>query len=303
MRLMTFDCAEPGTLPHWGFLDLEGVLIDVTTLAARSGRDYPRGVADLVTRPPDDRAELLGHLSVLSTSERASAARRPDDVTVRAPIPNPGRNVFAAGANYRSHVEESAHSAAEPDRPIFFTKATTSVTGPGDVVVESALTTRVDWEVEVAVVLGAGGRHLSPSAAQEAIFGYMTANDLSARDQQHGRPEGQWFLGKSLDGFGPLGPWLVTADEVSDPQNLTLSLTVNGVLKQRASTAGMIFPIAELVAELSRFITMRPGDIILTGTPAGVGDARTPPEYLSDGDTVTAEVTGLGALTNRMVFT
>ena len=221
-------------------------------------------------------------------------------MSLQAPIA-PRRNVLAVGVNYRAHAAESGQSTAVPDRPVFFSKATTSVTGPGPVSVDPTLTSTVDWEVELGVVLGAGGRHLTAAQARAAIFGYLVANDLSARDQQHGRPEGQWFLGKSLDGFCPLGPWLVTADEVPDPQDVELRLTVNGALKQQASTQDMIFPVEELIVELSRFITLLPGDILLTGTPAGVGDARTPPEYLTDGDVVVAEASGLGALETRIV--
>ena len=284
MKLLTF--AVPGEAPRWGYLDADGMIVDVAR---------PGGLTGLVTLPPDRRAEVLAQIA------RPGWPRlRPEKVTVLAPV-RPVRNLFAAGANYRAHVAESVHSAAEPDRPIFFSKATTSVTGPGVVEVDPELTRRVDWEVEVAAVLGSGGRRLSPEAALDAVFGYMTANDLSARDQQHGRPEGQWFLGKSLDGFCPLGPWLVTADEVPDPQDLRLRLTVNGRVEQDGSTKEMIFPIGELIAELSRFVTLLPGDIVLTGTPAGVGDARTPPVYLHHGDEVSAEVAGLGVLTNRIV--
>jgi 2-keto-4-pentenoate hydratase/2-oxohepta-3-ene-1,7-dioic acid hydratase in catechol pathway len=290
VRLLTFTV--PGEdVPRWGWLDPErpDTVIDAT------GPGRPAGVTELVTAPAAER------LGVLAEIRRSPGPRLPlRDVTVRAPL-RPVRNVFAAGANYRAHVAESAHSAAPPDRPIFFTKATTSVTGPGPVHVDPELTRCVDWEVEVGVVLGAGGCRLTPETAMDAVFGYLTANDLSARDQQHGRPEGQWFLGKSLDGFCPLGPWLVLADEVPDPQDLRLRLTVNGTVEQDGSTKEMIFPIGELIAELSRFITLLPGDILLTGTPSGVGDARVPPVYLRNGDEVSAEVAGLGVLTNRIV--
>ncbi|MFI6231544.1 fumarylacetoacetate hydrolase family protein [Micromonospora echinospora] len=291
MRLTTFSVPDDPA-PHWGFLDGspdDGGIVDVTRLDG----PYPSSVADLVGLDPSVRDAVLDRLR---GEARATATRKLADVTLLAPIA-PRRNVFAVGANYRSHVAESAHSVDEPDRPIFFTKATTTVTGPGPVPVDPSLTSRVDWEVELAVVLGTGGRDLG----RDAVFGYLVANDLSARDQQHDRPEGQWFLGKSLDGFCPLGPWLVTADEVADPQALTLRLSVNGTVKQEADTAGMIFPVGELITELSRFVTLHPGDILLTGTPAGVGDARNPPEYLWPGDEVVAEVDGLGRLVNQIV--
>jgi 2-keto-4-pentenoate hydratase/2-oxohepta-3-ene-1,7-dioic acid hydratase in catechol pathway len=282
MRLLSYTTAHDPA-PRWGVLDGERVIEAVT----------PASVAHLIAAP--DRDDVLARLA------KGPATVDLNEVTLRSPI-DPARNVFAVGANYRAHVAESAHSSALPDRPIFFTKATTAVTGPGIVVVDPSLTSRVDWEVELGAVLGSGGRHLDAGAARAAIFGYVVANDLSARDQQHDRPEGQWFLGKSLDGFCPLGPWLVTADEVPDPQRLHLRLTVNGAVKQDAGTEGMIFPVVDLIVELSRFVTLRAGDILLTGTPAGVGDARTPREYLHDGDVVTAEIAGLGSLTNRIAY-
>ncbi|NEE03482.1 fumarylacetoacetate hydrolase family protein [Phytoactinopolyspora halotolerans] len=255
----------------------------------------------LLELDPAERSALLGSWRERDPALRAAVVPL-GELEVLAPIPTPRRNVIAVGANYREHADESPYSPGLPDRPIFFTKATTAVTGPGPVAVDPGQTARVDWEVELGVVVGTRARRLSPAAASEAVFGFLTANDLSARDQQHGRPEGQWFLGKSLDGFCPLGPWLVTADEVGDPQALELSLSVNGTVKQDSSTAHMVFSVVELLVELSRFMTLLPGDIVLTGTPAGVGDARTPPEYLADGDVVDAEVEGLGRLRTTIVM-
>lgn len=284
MRLVSYISSGR---PSWGCLDGEHHVVDVPAL----GRGYPASVADLVTSPR--RAEVLHELEALPES----AKRRTElaSLTLTEPL-QARRNVFAVGVNYRAHIAEAA--ATPPSEPVIFTKASTAVTGPGDVVVDPALTERVDWEVELAVVLGAGGRYLSAEQARDAVFGYTVANDLSARDQQHGRAEGQWFLGKSLDGFCPLGPALVTADEAAPGE---LRLTVNGVTKQQAQVSDMIFSVEAIIVELSRFITLLPGDILLTGTPAGVGDARTPPEYLTDGDVVVAEVSGIGALANRIV--
>jgi 2-keto-4-pentenoate hydratase/2-oxohepta-3-ene-1,7-dioic acid hydratase in catechol pathway len=295
--------------PSWGFLattdavlDAESApdvrIVDVPGLAAGSGRRYPADVLTMLQLPPDERGDLLADLA---DSDVSAAAVPLGGVDVLAPIPQPRRNVFAVGANYRDHVEESVHSAAAPAQPIFFSKATTTVIGPGPVEVDPRLSARVDWEVELALVIGAVSRNLSADDALDAVFGYLPANDLSARDQQHDRPEGQWFLGKSLDGFCPMGPWLVTADEVPDPQAVEIRLDVNGVRKQQATTKSMIFSVADLLVELSRFITLLPGDILLTGTPSGVGDARTPPEYLADGDVVVAEAAGLGRLETHIV--
>ncbi|TDE16053.1 fumarylacetoacetate hydrolase family protein [Jiangella asiatica] len=307
MHLLSFR--RPGaTTPSWGAAtvppagvsaDDPGALAAVAVVdATRAGRSYPADVATLLELAVAERDEVLADLAALQGKESDLTV---GDVELLAPIPRPRRNVFAVGANYRGHVEESEHSSGPPASPIFFTKATTTVTGPGAVAVDPALTTRVDWEVELAVVLGAGGRHLSPEQAADAVFGYTTANDLSARDQQHGRPEGQWFLGKSLDGFCPLGPWLVTRDEVPDPRDLRLTLTVNGAVKQDSTTADMVFDVPALIAELSRFVTLCPGDVLLTGTPSGVGDARTPPEYLAPGDQVVAYVDRIGPLLTTIV--
>ncbi|SDU52084.1 fumarylacetoacetate hydrolase family protein [Jiangella alkaliphila] len=286
MHLLSFRL--PGSGPAWGVRDGGRVAV--------AGDTAPPDVATLLELPAAERDAVLAALAA-----RAGDGVALDEVELLAPIPRPRRNVFAVGANYRGHVEESEHSAGPPASPIFFTKATTTVTGPGPVAVDAGLTTRVDWEVELAVVLGSGGRHLSREDAADAVFGYTTANDLSARDQQHGRPEGQWFLGKSLDGFCPLGPWLVTKDELPDPGALRLTLTVNGVVKQDSTTADMVFDVPALLAELSRFVTLHPGDVLLTGTPSGVGDARTPPEYLVPGDEVVAQVEGIGPLATTIV--
>jgi 2-keto-4-pentenoate hydratase/2-oxohepta-3-ene-1,7-dioic acid hydratase in catechol pathway len=286
MHLLSFRL--PGSGPAWGIRDGDRVAVADGTA--------PPDIATLLELPLAERDSVLARLAA-----RAGDGVPLGGVELLAPIPRPRRNVFAVGANYRGHVEESEHSSGPPASPIFFTKATTSVTGPGPVAVDPALSTRVDWEVELAVVLGSGGRHLTRKAAADAVFGYTTANDLSARDQQHGRPEGQWFLGKSLDGFCPLGPWLVTRDEVPDPQSLRLTLTVNGVVKQDSTTADMVFDVPALLAELSRFVTLHPGDVLLTGTPSGVGDARTPPEYLAPGDEVVAHVEGIGPLATTIV--
>ena len=187
--------------------------------------------------------------------------------------------------------------------PIYFTKATTAVRGPGVMTVDGRLTARLDWEIELGLVLGSGGSGLDETEALAAVFGYMVANDVSARDIQHGRPEGQWFLGKSLDGSCPMGPFLVTPDELGPIESLALELRIDGRVEQSSTVASMIYPVARLISELSQYVTLLPGDIMLTGTPGGVGDARTPPEYLRDGQTMDASITGLGTLTTQVRIT
>ena len=163
-----------------------------------------------------------------------------------------------------------------------------------------SVSTQLDWEVELGVVIGRGGRHIARENALSHVFGYTVVNDISARDIQN-RPGMQWFLGKSLDGSCPMGPVIVTADEIPDPQSLTLRLAVNGAVKQEDTTAHMLFDVAAIIAEISRVLTLEPGDIIATGTPAGVGFARTPPEFLQPGDVMETTVDGIGTLHNRIV--
>jgi len=184
--------------------------------------------------------------------------------------------------------------------PVIFTKAPTTISGPyDDVHVDRAATQQVDWEVELGVVIGTGGRNIARADALRHVFGYTVINDLSARDlqQQHM----QWFKGKSLDGFCPMGPVIVTADEFGDPQNKRLQLRVNGTTKQDGHTSNMIFPVDVIIEWLSKGLTLEPGDVIATGTPEGVGMGRTPQEFLVDGDVVETEVEGIGILRNRIV--
>lgn len=225
------------------------------------------------------------------------------DVRLCAPIPRPRKNVMCLGLNYADHAAESfiAHGRPVklPQHPVVFTKAATSVTAHDvDIAIDPALTTQLDWEVELAVIIGRGGRGITAERALEHVFGYTVLNDLSARDLQFRHK--QYFLGKSLDGACPMGPWIVTADEIGDPQQLDLRCWVNGVLKQLSNTRHQIFSIAETIAVLSRGMTLEPGDIIATGTPAGVGFARTPPEFLRAGDMVECEVERIGRLRNRI---
>ena len=187
-----------------------------------------------------------------------------------------------------------------PSHPTFFTKAVTTVNGPYDrIPLHPKVTQKVDWEVELGVVIGKGGRDISEANAMKHVFGYMVINDVSAREvqRQHGN---QWFKGKSLDGHCPMGPWIVTADEVRDPAALDVMTRVNGVTKQSSNTRHMYFKIPRIIASLSAGLTLEPGDIISTGTPEGVGHARTPPEFLQKGDLLETEIRGIGLLKNRI---
>ena len=218
-----------------------------------------------------------------------------------APIPRPRKNVFCLGLNYRDHAEEGARAAGRelklPEHPIYFTKPPTSVIGPDEpIVYDPRVTQQVDWEVELTLVVGQGGRDIPAERVFDQMFGYTVGHDVSARDLQF--RHGQWFKGKSLDTFSPIGPWIVTADELTEPGKLEIGLRVNGIQKQQSNTRELIFDIPTMVSVLSSGITLDPGDLIMTGTPDGVGFARTPPEFLQDGDVVEAEIEGIGVLRN-----
>ncbi|HEX4098132.1 MAG TPA: fumarylacetoacetate hydrolase family protein [Caulobacteraceae bacterium] len=221
-------------------------------------------------------------------------------VRLLAPIPRTRKNVFCVGRNYAEHVKEGARFAGAsevklPEVPQFFTKAPTAINAPGDPVrLDEGVTRFLDYEVELAVVIGKAGRDIPRERAYEHVFGYTIANDITARDLQ--RRHDQWFKGKSLDNSLPLGPWIVDADEIGDPTTLELSLTVNGEERQRATTSMMIFDIPAIIASLSAGMTLEAGDVIATGTPSGVGYAMTPPQGLKDGDVVVARIDRIGEL-------
>jgi 2-keto-4-pentenoate hydratase/2-oxohepta-3-ene-1,7-dioic acid hydratase in catechol pathway len=228
------------------------------------------------------------------------------EVTLEAPIPRPHRNIFCVGKNYFEHAHEfarsgfdsSAAAGAVPDAPIIFSKVPECVTGPGDPIrMDRRVSPAIDYEAELAVVIGKGGRGISKADALAHVWGYTIVNDVTARDLQ-GRHK-QWLIGKSQDSFCPMGPWAVTADEV-DLGDTAVRCWVNGELRQDANTRALIFDVPTLIETLSAGITLLPGDIIATGTPAGVGIGFTPPRYLAHGDTVRIEIGGIGVLENRV---
>jgi 2-keto-4-pentenoate hydratase/2-oxohepta-3-ene-1,7-dioic acid hydratase in catechol pathway len=216
-------------------------------------------------------------------------------LTLLAPVPRPGK-VLCIGLNYRDHAAETGKPL--PTVPMLFAKWANSVAPDGATVTIPAATDEVDWEAELGVVIGRTVKDVAVGDALDAVAGYCCLNDLSARDLQ--RVTTQFTLGKAIDGFLPMGPWLVTSDEVPDPQDLAISCTVNGRPTQRSSTREMVFGVAELVSFLSRTMTLEPGDVIATGTPSGVGVARTPQWFLQPGDEVVVEIERLGRLTTRM---
>jgi 2,4-didehydro-3-deoxy-L-rhamnonate hydrolase len=209
------------------------------------------------------------------------------------PIDRPSK-IVCVGLNYRDHAEEQG--APLPERPILFAKWPNTLAGPGDPIVVPSISTKVDYEAELGVVIGSRVRGVSRENALEAVRGYLCLNDVSARDLQFA--DGQWTRGKSPDTFCPVGPELVPASEVSDPQALAIKAILNGEVMQDSSTANMVFGVAEVIEFISQAITLEPGDLIATGTPAGVGAFRDPPVFMQPGDEVTIEIEGLGALTN-----
>lgn len=252
----------------------------------------------------DGGAGALAELRSSVAQTQRGAWRPLDSLALLAPIPRPRKNIVCLGWNYAEHAHESAAAAGKeaqlPTYPVVFTKAVTTVNAPyGDIPYDPAVSTQLDWEVELGVVIGTGGRRIAVENALEHVFGYTVINDVSARDVQFRHK--QYFLGKSVDGACPMGPWIVTADEIPDPQALELTCRVNGEVKQHAWTRDMIFDVANIIAQLSQIMTLEAGDVIATGTPQGVGFARTPPEFLQPTDVVECEISRIGALRNRII--
>jgi len=266
-------------------------------------------ISPLALTPEQARKGALGIIETLAeggelpkTQNRAVELK---EVHLDAPIPEPRRNLWCVGRNYHAHAKELSTSvfkdnnAKADEWPIVFTKVPECVVGPhDDVFLPGEVSTQIDYEAELAVVIGKGGKNISRAAALSHVFGYTVVNDVTARDVQ--MRHGQWDMGKSFDTFCPMGPWIVTADEF-DGTNTRVRCWVNGELRQDGPTQNMIFDIPTLIETISRGITLYPGDIIATGTPAGVGMGLKPPRYLAAGDIVRVEIDGLGAIENKFV--
>ncbi len=254
---------------------------------------FPAGLRDLLAAGP----EVWQH--VARAGKRTDVIRVPrDKVRLTAPIPDP-RKIICLGLNYRDHAAET--NSPIPREPILFSKYPTAIVGPGDPIVLPTVSQEVDYEAELVIVIGRRGRHLTEATAMEHVAGYTIGHDVSARDWQLKKDGKQWMAGKTFDTFAPIGPELVTTDDVPDPHNLGIRLRLNGQTMQDSNTRQMIFGVAATVAYLSRIFTLEPGDLIFTGTPPGVGMARKPPVWLKPADTVEVEIDGLGVLRNPVV--
>ena len=235
----------------------------------------------------------------------ASGAVHPlSEVQLAAPIPRPRKNIMCLGRNYVEHAREwdavQGKEAYVPTDAVIFTKAPTTINSPfGEIVVDPHVSEQVDWEAELAVIISKTGKNIREEDALDYVFGYTVLNDVTARDLQDRHR--QFFKGKSIDGYCPMGPWIVTTDEIPDPQNLAISCRVNSITKQDSNTSMMIFSVRQIIAILSLGMTLEPGDIIATGTPSGVGHARKPPEYLKSGDIMETEIVGIGLIRNQVV--
>lgn len=295
MRFVTFrknGVLTPGVLSEDG-----GSVIDLSIAAPQAGRS----VIDIIR----GGETALDRVASARSAAGAEAKIPLDRAELMAPIPDPPRNIFCVGKNYYEHAEEfhssgfdaSAGKTAIPECPIIFTKASTTVIGPGAPIPANAdRTNSVDYEVELAVVIGTGGRRIAKNKAYGHVFGYTIVNDVTSRRLQERHK--QWFLGKNFDGFCPMGPYLVTADEVGDVRELRVQSRVNGELRQDAAVKDLIFDIPTLIATISDVMTLLPGDIIATGTPSGVGIGFDPPKFLRKGDIVAVSITRLGEIEN-----
>jgi 2-keto-4-pentenoate hydratase/2-oxohepta-3-ene-1,7-dioic acid hydratase in catechol pathway len=284
MRLCSFRDGDGG--------ERLAVVVDGHAAAADElTRDGPRTMGQLLASAPPVYDRLRG----VAATDVARIGLPLDELTLLPPVPRPAK-VVAIGRNYKDHAAESG--TQPPSAPLIFAKFTTAVIGHGDQICWSeSVTKQVDYEAELGVVIGRTARNVDESTALDYVLGYTCVDDVSARDLQFG--DGQWTRGKSLDSFCPIGPIVVSGDEIGDANDLAIHCFVNGEKRQSARTSDLYFGVAEIISHCSRAFTLEPGDVIATGTPAGVGAFRDPPLWLADGDEVVVEIDGIGRLVNR----
>jgi 2-keto-4-pentenoate hydratase/2-oxohepta-3-ene-1,7-dioic acid hydratase in catechol pathway len=299
MKLLTYKTQD--TEPRLGFIHNNQV-IDMQDFGDVSNFPLPNDMLELIDMGFEIIPEITEMIAETPENFFEEIAYEMDEVTILAPIEKPRKNIIGIGLNYTEHVAESARTLDTtgklPTKPIIFSKPPTTVTATNtEIIKNTKLTSQLDWECELAVIISKKGKYVPKSEALDYVFGYTVINDISARDC---RREGQWIVSKGQDTFAPMGPVLVTKDEIENPHNLNLSLKVNGVEKQNSNTKLMLFNINDLIEDLSTVFTLEAGDIIATGTPAGVGAGRDPQEWMNDGDVVEATVEGIGTIVNTI---
>jgi 2-keto-4-pentenoate hydratase/2-oxohepta-3-ene-1,7-dioic acid hydratase in catechol pathway len=299
MKLLTYKTQD--TDARLGFIHNNQV-IDMEDFGEISNFPLPNDMLELIDMGFEIIAEITEMVAETPENLFEEIAYEMNEVTILAPIEKPRKNIIGIGLNYTEHVAESARTLDTtgklPTKPIIFSKPPTTVTATNtEIIKNTKLTSQLDWECELAVIISKKGKYVPKSEALDYVFGYTVINDISARDC---RREGQWIVSKGQDTFAPMGPFLVTKDEIENPHNLNLSLKVNGVEKQNSNTKLMLFNINDLIEDLSTVFTLEAGDIIATGTPAGVGAGRDPQEWMHDGDVVEATVEGIGTIINTI---
>ena len=299
MKLLTYKTQD--TEPRLGFIHNNQV-IDMQDFGDVSNFPLPNDMLELIDMGFEIIPEITEMIAETPENFFEEIAYEMDEVTILAPIEKPRKNIIGIGLNYTEHVAESARTLDTtgklPTKPIIFSKPPTTVTATNtEIIKNTKLTSQLDWECELAVIISKKGKYVPKSEALDYVFGYTVINDISARDC---RREGQWIVSKGQDTFAPMGPVIVTKDEIENPHNLNLSLKVNSIEKQNSNTKFMLFNINDLIEDLSTVFTLEAGDIIATGTPAGVGAGRDPQEWMYDGDVVEATVEGIGTIVNTI---
>ena len=299
MKLITFRTHDSAS--RLGFIH-NNQIIDMEGFGEVSNFPLPNDMLELIDMGYEVIAEITEMIAETPDNFFEDICYEMNDVTILAPIEKPRKNIIGIGLNYTEHVAESARTLDTtgklPQKPIIFSKPPTTVTATNtEIIKNTKLTQQLDWEVELAIVISKKGKYVAKADAMDYVFGYTVINDISARDC---RREGQWIVSKGQDTFAPMGPILVTKDEIDNPHNLNLSLKVNGVEKQNSNTQFLLFNINDLIEDLSTVFTLEAGDIIATGTPAGVGAGRNPQEWLHEGDVIEATVEGIGTIVNRV---
>ena len=299
MKLLTYQTQN--SEPRLGFIH-NNLVIDMANFGDVMQFKLPTSMLGFIDMGEHIVAEVNALMQKCDPADLKGISFAMHEITILAPIPKPRKNIIGIGLNFTEHVEESARtldtSNELPQKPIIFSKPPTAVTGTNtEILLNPKLTQQLDWEVELAVVIGKPGKYVDKKNALDYVFGYTVINDISARDC---RRAGQWIVSKGQDTFAPMGPILVTKDEIPNPHDLNLSLKVNGVEKQNSNTKFMLFNINELIEDLSIVFTLEPGDIIATGTPAGVGAGRSPQEWMWHGDIVEATIEGIGTIVNTV---